>query len=128
MTPLTAQQQAQFLRDRALLSDRDIARAVGVGHNAAATWRRGEAQPSENRQETLEQLVDVVVEVCAASGAHEVLQWLTGPSVADEVPLEMLRAGRHVEVFAAARSWRQRRTGHACSPDRHDGRPGDPSE
>lgn len=99
----TALQAARFLSiKRALSSDAEIARALGVNRSTIGRWRRGQAISSKHHEHVvaLDAVIDLLSEMLEP---ESIPKWLEGfnAHLNDRRPLDVIRAGRTSEVIAA---------------------------
>jgi uncharacterized protein (DUF2384 family) len=87
--------EAIRLREVAVLTDRDIARATGSGVSTVSAWLRRERAPRGVRAERLVELSAIAERLAAVLGPERVGVWLNKPlpALQHRKPLEVIAQG-----------------------------------
>lgn len=82
------------------LSDRDIARATGVGLSTVGSWLRRTRAPKGERAERLAELAAIVDRAAGVMDPEYVVVWLHRPVPAldDDKPIDVLPRGEYKRV------------------------------
>jgi uncharacterized protein (DUF2384 family) len=91
--------EAIFLRNGGL-SDRDIARATGVGLSTVGSWLRRTRAPKGERAERLTELAAIVERAGRVMDPDYVVVWLHRPVPAldDDKPIDVIARGEYKRV------------------------------
>src|SRR3954471_5977868 len=98
MNPLTA--EAVRVRDRAHLSDREIAAATGARPSTVRDWLNGRSAPTGSRAERLIELAEMTDRLRRVMEPAYIPVWLTRPieALEDDKPVELLARGDYRRV------------------------------
>src|SRR5215204_2469178 len=93
----TFAREASYIRKVGRLSDRDIARATGVGVSTVGAWMRRTRVPTGERAERLAELSAAVERLARVVEPDYIPVWLRKPIIAldDEKPLDVLASGEY---------------------------------